>query len=123
MKIIAFILMVSTGFLGLNRFMSALDWMAPQAEMSCSMDHCGGQNGCCCCDQHGDEGQKSDHGPENGNQCQDACDCAYSIQIIAIGTPIQSPVELSQHLFVHGVNSEHYQSQYLPPHFQPPRMV
>jgi len=111
------------GVLGLNRFMSALDWMTPQAELSCSMDHCGGQNGCCCCDQHGDEDQKPDHEPGNGNQCQAACDCAYSIQIVAIGTPVQSPVELCPHLFVHGIYNEHYQSQYLPPHFQPPRMV
>lgn len=123
MKIIVFILIVSMGFLGLNRFMLALDWMAPQAELSCSMDRCGGQNACCCGDQENGEDQDSEDEPENGNQCQAACDCAYSIQIAAIGTHIQSPVELCPHVFVHGVYHEHYQSQYLPPHFQPPRMV
>jgi hypothetical protein len=123
MKIIAFILIVSMGFLGLNRFMSAFEWLAPQAELSCSMECCGGQSGCCCCDPHGDKDQNPDNETGNGNQCQAACDCASFVQIIAIGTPVQSPVELSPHLFVHGIYSEHYQSRYLPPHFQPPRMV
>lgn len=117
MKFIALILIVSMGFLGLNRFMIALEWMAPATELTCSMDCCTDAEGSCCGDQeHGDD-------QETESQCQGGCDCSYSIQIVAIGTFIQSPLELSPRLIDHGAYHDNYHNEYLPPHFQPPRMA
>lgn len=123
MKILAFILIVSMAFLGLNRFMVALDWMAPATELSCSMDCCTDDEGSCCGDQeHGDE-QETEDESDHDNQCQGGCDCSYSIQIVAIGIHFQSPLELSPRLFDHGVYHDSSYNEYLNPHFQPPRMA
>lgn len=129
MKIIALILIVSMGFLGLNRFMVALEWMQPQSELSCSMDCCSSNDGYCCVDQeHGDDqetDEAADHekAADNQNQCQGNCDCSYSIQIVAIGTFVQSPHEISPLTFDHGVYFDNSYGEYIEPHFQPPRMA
>jgi hypothetical protein len=111
MKGLAFILILSMGLLGLNRFTDALEWMAPQTELSCELD--------CCIDQGQEENQEKD--PENTGQCQSACDCSYSIQIASMEIPIQSPLELSSKNYNHGSFHELYYFEYLLPHFQPPR--
>ncbi len=119
MKVLAAILIISMGFLGLNRFMDALDWMAPQTELSCEVDCCYSNDTSCCFDQEHEKNQDED--PENTGQCQGACDCSYSIQIASMEIPIQSPLELSSKTYNHGSFHELYYFEYLLPHFQPPR--
>jgi hypothetical protein len=111
MKGLAFILIVSMGLFGLNRFTDALDWMAPQTELSCEPD--------CCVDQEQGENQEKD--TENTGQCPGPCDCSQSIQIASMEIPIQSPLELSSKTFNHGFFHELYYFEFLIPHFQPPR--
>ncbi len=123
MKILAIILILSLGLLGLNRFMVALKWMQPQTELSCFMDCCTGTEGSCCGDQEQNDDRETEAGADNENQCEGNCDCAYSNQIVAIGTPIQSPLDLSPLVFYHGVYHDNYCGDYLPPLFQPPRMA
>lgn len=123
MRFIAVILVVSMGLLGLNRFMVALEWMAPATELSCSMDCCGSQDSCCCGAQEQGDDQETEDESDHDNQCQGGCDCSYSIQIVAIGTFIQSPIELSPLVFSHGIYHDNSYNEYLTPHFQPPRMA
>ena len=113
MKGLSFILILSMGLFGLNRFTDALEWMAPQTELSCEMDCCCSDGTTCCDDQEKD--------PENTGQCQGACDCSYSIQIASMEVPIQSPLELSPKTYNHGIFHELYYFEFLIPHFQPPR--
>lgn len=119
MKVLAYILIVSMSFLGLNRFKVSLDWMAQETELLCSMD---------CCSSHGDEQESEDEAkaedePEKDMQCSGGCDCTSSIQILALGIHFQSPPELFPRTFNHGSYHEEYHFEYLLPHFQPPRMA
>ncbi len=117
MKIIAFILAVSMVSLSMNWFMDSPDWTVPQAELSCDMD--------CCCQQ--DDGCKDHEAcedePDKSQRCNCGCDCSISIQLIAIGQHFPAPIELAPNVVSHGSFSENYQSEYLSPHFQPPRIA
>ncbi|MCP4311648.1 MAG: hypothetical protein GY790_10330 [Bacteroidetes bacterium] len=117
MKICASILVVSMVFLGLNRFMEALDWMAPQTELSCDMDCCSQQTEGC----EDYEGCEDEQGEENPCNCD--CNCSPSIQIVAIGYHFPTSFELVPKAFDHGSYRDDYQSEYLSPHFQPPRIA
>ncbi len=119
MKIIAFILIVSMVSLSLsmNRFMESPDWMAPQTELSSEMD-------CCCqandgCKDH----EACEDEPDKSQQCNCGCDCSISVQVVAIGQHFPAPIELAPKVFSHGSFSENYQSEYLSPDFQPPRIA
>ncbi len=60
MKFIAVILIISMGFLGLNRFVVALDWMQPQTELSCSVDCCADAEVCCCGNMENGDNQENE---------------------------------------------------------------
>lgn len=122
MKFIAFILIVSMGFLGLNRFLVAGELLTAQSEMSCGMDCCCSQETSCCDDPEYDH-QESDDKAEKDLQCMGGCDCSYSIHITAVATHVQSSIRLGSRFFEHGSIQNHYFFEYLPPHFQPPRMA
>lgn len=120
MNKIAIILMMSMGFLWLNRFTVATNWKAANTEQSCSMTCC--SDGACCC---GDSEDESDigAGTEKDTQCTEGCDCSYSIQIVATGVHFQSSLELELQAIDYGSYGDLYHYDYLPPHFQPPRLV
>lgn len=113
MKIIAFILLVSMGLLGLNRFQVDGEPLSAQSEMHCGMDCCCSQDKSCCDDEE----------PEKDLQCSNDCDCSYSIHVIAMTTHVPSSIRLNSRFFEYGSSQNHYFFEYLPPHFQPPRLV
>ena len=127
MRVLAFILIVSMGFLGLNRFMVALEWMAPQTEQTCSTDCCTSHDACCCSEHEEGDVQEieleTEDGTEKDTQCSGGCDCTYTVQILAIGIHFQASPELFSRTFNHGSYHEEYCFEYLLPHFQPPRMA
>ena len=120
MKMIAIILMISMGFLGLNRFTVATEYMAANTEQSCSMTCC--SEGAYCCGDH-DEESDIEAGTEKDTQCTDGCDCSYSIQIVATGVHFQSSLEFELQSIDYCPFGDLYHYDYLPPHFQPPRLV
>ena len=117
MKMIVYILLVGMVSLGFNRYMESPDWMVFQTELSCDMD-------CCCqsdngCEDH--EGFKEK--PKKEKPCHCACDCSLSIQIVAIGQHIPTTPELTPRAFDYGIGCDYYQSEYLSPQSQPPRIA
>ena len=121
MKAIAFILILSMGLLGMNRFMMAPERVTTQTELSCSMDCCTNHDACCCNDHAGEDGQAPEEDPEKEGQCSGGCDCSYSIQIVAMECLVQNPLELTPGAFDHTAFHNDYYFEYLFPHFQPPR--
>jgi len=121
MKGLAFILVLSMGLFGLNRFMDALNWMAPQTELSCKLDcSCSKDTSCCSNQEHGED---RDEDADDTGQCNGACDCSYSIQISSMEIPVLSPLELDSQTYDFGFFHELYYFEFLLPHFQPPRMA
>jgi hypothetical protein len=121
MKAFAFILILSMGLLGLNRFTMALDSVTPQTELSCSMDCCTNHDTWDCDDHSSEEKQEPEETPEKGPECSGGCDCSYSIQILAMECLVQSQTDLTPRVFNHASFQENYYFDYLIPHFQPPR--
>jgi len=123
MKVLAYILIVSMSFLGLNKFKVSLDNMATQTELNCSMDCCSSHDACCCNEDESQDEAKAEDEPEKDIRCSGGCDCTSSIQVLALGIHIQSPPGLFSRTFKHGSYHEEYYFEYLLPHFQPPRMA
>jgi hypothetical protein len=117
MKGLAFLLILSMGLLGLNRFTMATDSVTPQTELSCNMDCCT-NHATWCCNDH-----SSEEKPKKGTECSGGCDCSYSVQIVAMECPVQSPLDLTPRIFDHVSFQENYYFEYPFPHFQPPRIA
>lgn len=123
MKVLAYILIVSMSFLGLNKFKVSLDNMTPQTELNCSMDCCSSLDACCCNEHEGGDEHESEDVPEKDIQCSGDCDCTYSLQVLALGIHVQASPVLVSRTFNYVSYHEEYHFEYLLPHFQPPRMA
>ena len=123
MKLIAIILVLSMGFLGLNRFTLVPDQTGPSRVLSCTMDCCDDEGACCCNDHSKKNDQATDDGPEKEMQCHGGCDCSFSIQVLATGIHLRSHLEPAHQAFYFGSLRDHYHFEYLAPRFQPPRMA
>lgn len=117
MKIIAYILLVGMLSLGLNKYIESPDLMVSSTELSCDMD--------CCCQS--DDGCEAHEGCEDESEkekkCHCACDCSLSIQIVVLGQYFQDIPKLASRAFDYGFGFDYYQSEYLSPQSQPPRIA
>ena len=100
MKAIAYILIVSLAFMGLNRFMHGMENQMPVAEASCQMDCCG-----------------SDH------QCPPGCDCDCCFHLTAINYQFMSLLGADMQTYHFGNYQDSYHFDYFIPLFQPPRLA
>ena len=117
MKLIAYILVCSMVFLGLNRFTESLSFQDPQAEMACDMDCCESHDDCC-----GDEAA-DDQGDQDGSdhRCPSGCDCSCCFQVVAIEYHILTFFGAAPQAAHYAAYHNSYHFEYLTPLFQPPR--
>jgi hypothetical protein len=114
MKAIAYILIVSLAFMGLNRFMHGMANPEPKAEALCHMDCCGSEDEC-----GGDE-ETTDHDPDH--QCLPGCDCGCCFHLTAINYQFMSLPGADVQTYHYGNYQDSYHFDYFIPLFQPPRL-
>ncbi len=114
MKAIAYILIVSLAFMGLNRLMHGINNHAPVAESLCSMDCCGSEDDC------GEDKEATDHAPDH--QCPTGCDCSCCFHLTAINYQFMSLPGAHMQTYHYGHYHDNYHFDYFIPLFQPPRL-
>ncbi len=108
MKAIAYILIVSLAFMGLNRFMHGMANPEPKAEVSCQMDCCGDE-------------ETTEHGSDH--QCPPGCDCGCCFHLTAINYQFMSLPGADVQTQHYGNYQDSYHFDYFIPLFQPPRLA
>ena len=115
MKAIAYILIVSLAFMGLNRFMHGMENPLPNAEISCHMDYCAQEDDC------GADKETTDHDPDH--QCPPGCDCGCCFNLTAINYQFMSLPGADVQSYHYGHHQDNYYFDFFIPLFQPPRLA
>jgi len=114
MKVIAYILIVSLAFMGLNRFMHGMENPMPVAEASCQMDCCATED-----DSEKDE-ESTEHNPDH--ECPPGCDCSCCFHLTAINYQFMSLAGAEMRTYHYGHFQDNYNFDFFIPLFQPPRL-
>ena len=112
MKLVAYILIVSLGLLGMNRFMELPHEVMHPVEHSGTTD--------CCCD-HEDDCQSGSE-KDTSHACHGECDCSCCFHITGITYQFISVPVATVQTYIYGDYINDYYFEFTTPLFQPPRM-
>lgn len=123
MKILAYIMVVGIGMLGMNRFAIVNHFNLAETEQSCGLESAGGA----CDGASGDEAESPRAGDkEEGdlahtcpNDCN--CDCSCCYHIMAITYQFLSVPETTKQSHDYGIYINKYHFEFYIPLFEPPR--
>ena len=114
MKAVAYILIVSLAFMGLNRFIHGMGNPLPEDEISSHMDCCADEDDCGADEETTDQGR--DH------QCPPGCDCGCCFHLTAINYHFMSLIGAEMKTYHYGHFQDNYHFDFFIPLFQPPRL-
>jgi len=123
MKLIAYILVIGIGILGMNRFMIGTQFVMQETEQTCHIECCGGGDGSVGVEKYAHETESGDEedGIDLTHTCPNVCDCSCCYHIMAITYLfISAPFTMVQS-YHYGEYINDYHFEYKTPLFEPPR--
>jgi hypothetical protein len=112
MKVVAYILVLAMGMLGMNRFTIGTEMHAHETEQTCCADPCADKGEC---DQEED-------GKGHAHACPYNCDCSCCYHIMAISYQFIAIPLATVQSYHYGFYHNDYQFEFHTPLFEPPRI-
>ena len=123
MKLVAYILVIGLGILGMNRFMIGTQFVIEETEQTCHVECCGSGDGSAGMEkcEHETESGDAEEGNDLTHTCPKGCDCSCCYHITAITYHFISIPFSTVQSYHYGSYINEYHFEFKTPLFEPPR--